>query len=50
MFTLTDLNSSYGTFLINGLKINANTPVNLKPGDSFYVGDKANILKVEVVQ
>ena len=50
LFTLTDLNSSFGTYLINGLKLNANTPVNLKPGDSFYVGDKANILKVEVEQ
>ena len=48
IFTLTDLNSSYGTFLSNGMKLAANTPVNLKPGDSFYVGDKANVLKLEV--
>ena len=48
LFTLTDLNSSYGTFLSNGLKLNPHTPVSLKPNDSFYVGDKANVLKVEL--
>ena len=50
MFTLTDLNSSFGTFLSNGMKLTANSPVNLKPGDSFYVGAKANVIKVEVEQ
>lgn len=49
-FTITDLGSSYGTFLSNGMKLTPNTPVNLKSGDSFYVGDKANTLKVEVGQ
>lgn len=49
-FTITDLGSSYGTFLSNGMKLTPNTPVNLRSGDSFYVGDKANILKVEVEQ
>jgi pSer/pThr/pTyr-binding forkhead associated (FHA) protein len=48
LFTLTDLNSSYGTYLSNGLKLTPHTPVNLKPGDSFYVGDKSNVLKLEV--
>lgn len=50
VFTLTDLNSSYGTFLSNGMKLTENSPINLKPGDSFYVGDKANVIKVEVEQ
>lgn len=50
LFTLTDLGSSYGTFLNNGMKLTANSPINLKPGDSFYVGDKANMIKVEVEQ
>lgn len=49
-FTLTDLNSSYGTFLSNGMKLTANSPINLRPGDSFYVGDRANVIKVEVEQ
>ncbi len=47
-FTLTDLGSTYGTFLINGQKLTANTPVILRSGDSFYVGDKANVCRVEV--
>lgn len=50
VFTLTDLNSSYGTFLSNGMKLTANSPINLKPGDSFYMGDRANVIKVEVEQ
>lgn len=49
-FTLTDLGSSYGTFLGNGMKLTANSPINLKPGDIFYIGDKSNVLKVEVEQ
>lgn len=49
MFTLTDLRSSYGTYLVKtGQKIQPNVPVQLKPGDSFYVGDKANIISVEL--
>ena len=50
VFTLTDLGSSYGTFLGNGMKLTANSPINLKPGDIFYIGEKTNILKVEVGQ
>lgn len=48
VFTLTDLNSSYGTFLGNGMKLTANSPINIRSGDIFYIGDKANVLKVEV--
>lgn len=50
VFTLTDLDSTYGTFLSNGMKLTANSPINLKSGDSFYVGDKANVITVEVGQ
>jgi len=50
MFTLTDIGSSYGTFLSNGSKLAPHSPVTLKHGDTFYVGDRANILKVEVTQ
>ncbi|MCH5203639.1 MAG: trypsin-like peptidase domain-containing protein [Oscillospiraceae bacterium] len=48
LFTITDLNSTYGTFLFNGQKLNPGQPVTLQPGTSLYVGDKANSLKVEV--
>lgn len=50
VFTLTDLGSTYGTFLGNGMKLTANSPINLKPGDIFYVGEKTNVLKVEAGQ
>ena len=36
---LTDLNSSYGTY-IHGKRIPANTPVSLKPGSSFCLGSE----------
>lgn len=47
VFTLTDLNSTYGTFMNNGMKLTPNLPVRLKFGDSFYLGDRANLLKLE---
>ncbi len=47
-FTLTDVGSSFGTFLSNGTKLTPNVPVKLNAGDSFYVGDKANVLTLEV--
>ncbi|MBO6041537.1 MAG: trypsin-like peptidase domain-containing protein [Oscillospiraceae bacterium] len=46
-FILTDLKSSYGTFLETGQRLAPHTPIRLRSGDSFYVGDKANILRVE---
>lgn len=48
-FTLTDLKSSFGTFIVStGQKLAPNTPMKLKAGESFYVGDKANVIKVEL--
>lgn len=47
-FILVDLNSSFGTFLgRNGQKIAPNMPVRLKAGETFYVGDKSNVISVE---
>lgn len=48
-FILTDLGSSYGTFLQNGQKLAPNSPVFLQAGQSFYCGDAANVIKVEMV-
>lgn len=45
MVTITDMKSSYGTFL-NGRKLMPYTPVNLKPGDTFYLGDENNMFSV----
>lgn len=47
-FIVTDLNSSYGTYLSNGQRLQPNMGYELKPGSSFYVGDKANVIVVEV--
>ncbi len=48
VFIVTDLNSSYGTFLMNGAKMEPNRHYSFNPGDSFYVGDKANVIQFEV--
>ena len=48
-FTVTDLKSSFGTFITTtGQKLTPNTPMKLKAGQSFYVGDKANVINVEL--
>ena len=46
-FVVTDLGSTYGTFLMNGQRLNANTPCRLPSGESFYVGDPSNVIRVE---
>ncbi len=48
VFIVTDLRSTYGTFLMSGQKLDANVPYRLKSGESFYVGDKANVIRVEL--
>ena len=44
----TDLNSSYGTYLMSGQRLTPNTPCHLRAGDSFYVGDRGNVLRTEL--
>ena len=41
-FLITDLGSSYGTFLGNGKKLTANVAEKLYAGDTFYLCDNAN--------
>ena len=48
-FIVTDLRSTYGTILMNGTKLAPNAPYRLHSGDSFCIGDKANVVKVELV-
>lgn len=38
--TLTDLGSSYGTFLSGGKRLTPNQPVTLRMGDHFYLGSE----------
>ncbi|MDO4324421.1 MAG: trypsin-like peptidase domain-containing protein [bacterium] len=47
-FLLTDLHSSYGTYLINGQKLTPGISYHLRSGDSFYLGDRSNELRVEL--
>ena len=47
-FIITDLRSTYGTFLKNGQKLNPNVPYRIKAGDEFYLYDKANSFRVEL--
>ena len=39
-FVLTDLGSSYGTYLANGKKLEANKPERLAAGDAFCLADE----------
>ncbi len=43
--TLTDMGSSYGTYL-NGRKLTPYSPAALNPGDMFWLGDRANSFSV----
>lgn len=47
-FLLTDLRSTYGTYLASGQKIVPGSAVRLRPGDSFYLGERENMLCVEL--
>ena len=48
VFVVTDLNSTYGTFLSNGQRIAPNTPVKLPPRSSFYLGETDNTVYVDL--
>lgn len=43
-FILTDLGSSYGTFLENKKRLAQGVPARLRPGDRFYLGSPENLL------
>ena len=47
-FILTDLQSSYGTYLQNGQKLTPNMAYRLRSGDQFYLGENGNMLQVTV--
>ena len=47
-FILTDLGSTYGTFLMNGQKLQSNTPNRLRAKDYFYLGAKDNSFYVDM--
>ena len=43
-FILTDLGSSFGTFLENRQKLAQGVPTRLRPGDRFYLGSPENLM------
>ena len=45
--TLTDLGSSFGTFLHDGTRLQPHQAVNLRPGDSFTLGSQKQKFKLE---
>ena len=47
-FVLTDLNSTYGTFLSNGQRVAPSSPVTLPPKSSFYLGEADNTVYVDL--
>lgn len=47
-FILTDLQSTYGTYLANGQRLSPGVGQHLRSGECFYLGDNANMLRVEV--
>ncbi|MCM1212100.1 MAG: FHA domain-containing protein [Blautia sp.] len=47
-FILSDMNSTYGTFLKSGKRLTPGKLYYLKPGESFYLGDINNEVKTGV--
>ena len=45
--TLTDLGSSFGTFLADGTRLQSNRPVELKVGDRFALGSQKQVFSLE---
>ncbi len=47
-FILKDLESTYGTYLASGMKLEPMKPYRLKPGETFYLGEKSNTIRLEM--
>ena len=48
VFVVTDLHSSYGTFLAGGQRLAPDTPVKLPPKSSIYLGEVENTNYLDV--
>lgn len=48
VFVVTDLNSTYGTFLADGQRIAPNAPMKLAPRSSIYLGETDNTIYLDV--
>lgn len=47
MFIVSDRNSSYGTFTLNGMRVTANKSVALKKGERFYLATANTMFEVQ---
>lgn len=47
-FVLIDQNSSYGTFLENGVRLSPGMPATLSPGERFYLADRSTSFRVDL--
>ncbi len=47
-FLVKDLNSTYGTYMENGKRLKPEKLYSLRPGESIYLGEKANKVRLEV--
>ena len=47
-FIVKDVGSTYGTYLESGMKLEPNKEYRLKAGESIYLGEKENMLRMEV--
>ncbi len=45
---LSDLGSSYGTFLSSGTKLSPNVPVELRSGDRFFLASQDTVMSVSI--
>ena len=48
VFVVTDLNSTYGTFLADGQRLTPDMPVKLPPKSAIYLGEVGNTVYLEV--
>lgn len=46
IFVVTDLNSTYGTYLMSGQKMQPNMPCRMRAGDKFYLGEQGNVISL----
>lgn len=47
-FILTDMRSTYGTFLSTGQRLTPGVASRLQPGSTFYLGERNNAMRVEL--
>lgn len=48
VFVVTDLNSTYGTFLAGGQRLQPQVPTKLPPKSAFYLGEVDNTISVDL--